>query len=142
VSRLLDAALGESAVKQPTKTLESALAAFEDLTGSSSSSSSSSSSQQQQQQRLLADAQFAEPWVRAWTQLLSRARSKLAKSLLLGESVGSSSGSSSSSSSAEAAAELEQELEVLRAKEAAAAGEYWGCLFWGAHVSCVCVCMS
>jgi hypothetical protein len=109
----LDAALGESSVKRPAKSLESALAAFDDLTGNKPSTL------QQQQRQSMANLQFAEPWVRTWAQLLSRARAKLASSLLIGDD----SSVAGSSSAAEAAAELELELQALRKKEAAAAGE-------------------
>jgi hypothetical protein len=114
VSRLLDAALGESAVKRPAKSLESALAAFDDLTGKAPATL-----QQQQQRQAMADLQFAEPWVRTWAQLLSRARAKLASSLLIGDD----SSAANNSSATEAAAELERELQALRKKAAAAAGE-------------------
>ena len=131
VSRLLDAALGESIHKQPAKSLESALQAFDDITGSSSSSSSSSSSAAAQAQALAQQQLAAEPWVANWTILLSRARATLASSLLLGGELGESGGSSGvgSSDSAEAAAELEQELQALRQKEKAEAGECVCALF-------------
>jgi hypothetical protein len=118
VSRMLDTALGESAFKQPSKKLETALEAFEALTSSSSSSAAP------QQQRQQVDPNLAEPWVRTWTQLLTRARATLASSILLGDDRhidGSSRGDIDVDSTAEAAAEMEAELQALRKKEAAAA---------------------